>query len=146
MFTRLQIVSRFSERSRNEQNTGARARLASRVLLISRDACVGSTLLLCSQIRCYWIHLPISMPLENGNVMWSCCLIKGLEKPFSESIDYAKQKKSKKVETAVHVCLIPAQETWFYACLGRWWPHGVSVRCKRITFGGNFATTHCGMP
>ena len=48
------------------------------------------------------------MPLENGNVMWSCCLIKGLEKPFSESIDYVKQKKSKKVETAVHVSLIPA--------------------------------------
>ena len=65
-------------------------------------------------------------PYAYENVMWSCCLIEGLRNPFSESIGYAKLKKSNKVETAVHVCLIPAQETFLYACLGKW-PHTESV-------------------
>ena len=40
MFTRLQIVSPFSEKSANEI-TDARARLALRVLQISRNACIS---------------------------------------------------------------------------------------------------------
>ena len=48
MFTRLQIVSPFSEKSADEEITGARAKLASRVLT-----------------RVF--HLPIHMPRENSN-------------------------------------------------------------------------------
>ena len=102
MFTRLQIVSPFSEKSADEEITGARAKLASRVLRISPNACISP---------------PHTHAAREQQCTWSCRLINGLQNPTSESIGYAKLKKSHKAETAVHGCLLPAKVIWLYACV-----------------------------
>ena len=90
MFTRLQIVSPFSEKSANEIRD---ARLALRVLWISRNACISP---------------PHTHAAGEWQCLWICRLIKGLQNPTSESIGFARLKKSHKDETAVHGWLLPA--------------------------------------
>ena len=85
MFTRLQIVSPFSEKSANKEITFARARLAP--LRISRNVCISPA------------HTHAA---GEWQCMWSCRLKNGLQNPTSESIGYAKLKKSHKAGTAVH--------------------------------------------
>ena len=94
MFNRLQIVSPFREKSADEEITGARTKLTSRVLRISPNACISP------------LHTHAA---REQQCTWSCRLINGLQNPTSESIGYAKLKKSHKAETAVHGCLLPAK-------------------------------------
>ena len=79
MFTRLQIVSPFREKSADEEITGARAKLASRVLRISPNACISP---------------PHTHAVGEQQCMWSCHLINGLQSPTSKSFGHAKLKKS----------------------------------------------------